>query len=211
MSYRHPSTQRVTVPRRATRDRQLHRKRGNVQLSRYRAKNRIYAEGMPHVGDSNTEAATRENFAVWVEAVLSAQKAKGVPKVKVAELADLNRNTIDRWINKEKFPSPEALRKFCDALDLEYAEPARILGWGSGLPSLTDTAKLGEFIRRARGLAEEEGTSEKRRRTIEALIQIAEEARRSAASQRLSAGQTERRAEALLKEILDEGEDATDR
>lgn len=210
MSYRHPSTQRVTAPRRATRDRQLHRKRGNVHLSRYRTKGRIYSEEMPHVGDSNTEAATRAAFAVWVEAALSAQKAKGMSKVRVAELTGLNRNTIDRWINKEKFPSPEALRKFCDALDLEYAEPARILGWDSGLPSLTDTAKLGEFIRRARGLAEEEGTSERRRRTIEALIQIAEEARRSAASQRLSAEQTERRAEALLKEILEDDEDVSD-
>lgn len=166
---------------------------------------------MPHVGDSNTEAATRENFAKWVKDALLAQKAKGVSKVKVAELADLNRNTIDRWVNKEKFPSPEALRKFCDALKLEYAEPARILGWDSGLPPLTDAAKLGEFIRRARGLAAEEGTSERRRKTIEALIQIAEEARRSAASQRISAEQTEKRAEALLQQLLDEPDGAENR
>lgn len=165
---------------------------------------------MPHVGDSNSETTARENFAIWVEDVLAAQKAKGVSKVKIAELADLNRNTIDRWINKVKFPSPEALRKFCDAVGREYAEPARILGWDSGLPPLTNTARLGDFIRRARALAAEEGTSPARRETLEALIGIAEEARRSAANQRLSAEQTERRAEELLSTILDGSDTATD-
>lgn len=209
MSYRHPSATKAHAPRRATRDRLLHRKRGNIQLTRYRSGQRQYPEGMPHVRDSNSEPAARENFAAWLQGVLSIQRAKGRSKSAVADLTGINRNTIDRWLKKEVFPTPENVRRFCDALGLDYSEPSRLLGWNSDT-EFTPPSDLGGFIRRAKMLAEHPKTSERRRRQLEQQIAAAESVRRAAATQRVTADQMERSAEALLKEALEDPEDVND-
>jgi transcriptional regulator with XRE-family HTH domain len=165
---------------------------------------------MPHVRDSNSESAARENFAAWLQGVLSIQRSKGRSKSAVAELTGINRNTIDRWLKREVFPTPENVRKFCDALGLDYSEPSRLLGWNSdtefSLPS-----DLGGFIRRAKEIAAHPRTSERRRRQLEQQIAAAESARQSAAAQRLNADQMERSAEALLRGALEDPEDVNGR
>jgi len=166
---------------------------------------------MPHVSDRNTEAETRENFSRWVRRVLAVEKVERQrSKVKVAEVTGINRNTIDRWINRETYPSAEVLRKFCDALKLDYSEPARILGWDAPVQPV-DADALAEEIQRARRIAEHPKTSERRRKVIEARIESAENARRAAASSRLTAEQMERTAQALLRDALEDPEDANDR
>jgi transcriptional regulator with XRE-family HTH domain len=166
---------------------------------------------MPHVSDSNTESDVRAKFSEWIVAVLAVQKAKyRRSKVKVADLTGVNRNTIDRWIDQKTFVSPEALRKFCDALKLDYSEPARILGWDSPAHSV-DADELAEEIRRAREIAAHPKTSARRRQVLEARIEQAENARRAAASSRLTAEQMERTAQGLLRDALDDPEGADDR
>lgn len=211
MSYRHPMKRAPRPSRRATRDRQLHRKWSNLQLSRYRAGTCQYPEGMPHVSDRNTEAEIRENFSVWVRRVLASERSeRRRSKVKVAEIGGVGRNTIDRWVNKENFPTPEVLRRFCDALKLDYSEPARILGWDTPVKPV-DPDALAEEIRRAREIVAHPGTSERRRRVLETRIESAEAARRAAASSRQTAEQMERTAQSLLREALEDPEDAKDR
>jgi transcriptional regulator with XRE-family HTH domain len=165
---------------------------------------------MPHVRDSNSEAAARENFAIWLEGVLAIQRAKGRSKSAVAELTGINRNTIDRWLKKEIFPGHENVRKFCDALGLDYSEPSRLLGWSSDA-KLLPRGDLSDFIRRAKQLADHPKTSERRRRQLEQQIAAAESVRQAAAAQRLTADQMERSAEALLREAMEDPEDANDR
>lgn len=170
---------------------------------------------MPHVRDTDSEDRARQNFADWVERVLADHKSRGISKSGVARLSGINRNDIDRWLKKETFPLPKSVRKFCDNLELDYAEPARILGWNVGKELARDPVELSERIRRAKLLASQPETSEQRRRELEQQIRIAEQARQAAASSRLSAEQMERTAEALLREALGEhdtaNEDATDR
>lgn len=166
---------------------------------------------MPHVSDSNSEAQARENFSVWLQGVLAIERAKGKSKSAVAVAVGMNRNDIDRWLKKETFPRAQSVRKFCDALGLDYSEPARILGWDSASGHSASPEQLTAKIQRAKAIAQHKGTSPERRRVLEARIAAAEEARRSAANQRLSAQQQERAAEALLREALAEIEDAPER
>jgi len=199
-------------PERATRTRQLHRKSSNMHLSRRRARTRQYDGNMPHVRDTNDEARARALFSDWVQKVVQSFAEKKVSKRQLGIKSGVNRNTIDRWIKMETFPEPESVRTFCDSLGLEYGEPARILGWSPApaevpAPSPDDT---GESIRRLREIAAHPGTSEARRRALETRIAAAEQARQAAATSRLNAEQMERTAEALLREALDEPENAGD-
>jgi transcriptional regulator with XRE-family HTH domain len=158
---------------------------------------------MPHVRDTDTEQAARRNFAAWLQGVIDDYKSRGVSKSALARQSGINRNDIDRWLKRETAPRPHNLRKFCDNLGLDYAEPARILGWNREVDPPQDPAELGEFIRRAKQIADDPRTSQERRVVLLARIEAAEQARRAAASSRLAAAQMEKAAEAQLKEIME--------
>jgi transcriptional regulator with XRE-family HTH domain len=168
MSRRHPTKRAPEPARRATRDRQMHRKWSNLQLSRSRARRRQYPEGMPHIRDTNNEAQARENFAAWLQGVLDDFKARKISKSAVSRMSGVNRNDIDRWLNQESFPRPQTLRRFCDGLDLDYAEPARILGW-SPQPEET-TGSLEGKIRRAKLILKSKSLTPEQRGKFESML-----------------------------------------
>lgn len=213
MSYRHPVSRAPQPARRATRDRQLHRKWGNMQLSRSRARTRQYPEGMPHVSDTDSEDRARRNFSAWLQRVIDDYKSRGVSKSALARQSGVNRNDVDRWLKRETFPLPRTVMKFCQNLGLDYSEPARILGWDTSAQAQPDPADAADYIARAKKLAAHPGTSHERRVVIEARIAAMELARRTAASSRLAARQAEemeRNAESLLREALEDPEGASD-
>lgn len=199
-------------PVRASRTRQLHRTSSNMQLSRRRARSRLYDGPMPHVRDTDDEAKARSDFSKWIVGVVDSFAQKGVSKRQLAIKSGVNRNTIDRWIKKETFPEPDSVRTFCDALGLVYAEPARILGWSPApeVEPAPTVEELGERISRAREIANDPRTSERRRRAIESQIEAAEQARRAAASSRVNAEQLDKAAESMINHVLEEPEDVSD-
>jgi transcriptional regulator with XRE-family HTH domain len=158
---------------------------------------------MPHVSDRNSKLQAQKNFSAWLQRVID---SKGISKRALSKLSGVSRNDIDRWLKMETFPQPQTVRKFCDNLELDYAEPARLLGWNTGAEHSDDPAELGNFIRRAKMLAEHPGTSAERRQELEDRIAAAEQARQAAASSRLSAEQMERTAKELLRRVFDENE-----
>lgn len=176
---------------------------------------RAYSGGMQRAGSNPDEGPTpeqRQDFANWVQDVVDSfgEPPKKWSVTKLAEKGGVHRNAIYDWIGMKAVPKRETVARFCRGLGIDFAEPAQLLGWGAGLPPLNDTVRLGAFIRRAKALAAEEGTSPARREDLLALIGMAEEARRSAASQRLSAEQTERRAKELLGTVLEAADESTD-
>lgn len=186
-------------PLRATRVRQLHRKWSHLELSRHRARTHQYPDGMPHVRDTDTEARARRNFADWLRRVI---EQKGMSKRALSRESGISRNDLDRWLNMETFPQPRSVRKFCDNLGLDYAEPARILGWSTGAEHSPDPQERAQFIRRARAMADHPDTSEELRRELKERIARAERLTKAAATSRLSADELDREAEALLRDLF---------
>jgi len=123
---------------------------------------------MPHIRDTNDEARARQNFATWLQGVLDDFKARKISKSAVSRMSGVNRNDIDRWLNQETFPRAQTLRRFCDGLNLDYAEPARILGW-SPQPEDT-TGSLEGKIRRARLILKSKSLSPERRAELTSLL-----------------------------------------
>jgi transcriptional regulator with XRE-family HTH domain len=123
---------------------------------------------MPHIRDTNNEAQARENFAAWLQGVLDDFKARKISKSAVSRMSGVNRNDIDRWLNQESFPRPQTLRRFCDGLDLDYAEPARILGW-SPQPEET-TGSLEGKIRRAKLILKSKSLTPEQRGKFESML-----------------------------------------
>jgi transcriptional regulator with XRE-family HTH domain len=122
---------------------------------------------MPHVRDTS-EAAARRNFATWLQGVLDDFKVRKVSKSAVSRMSGVNRNDIDRWLNQESFPRPQTLRRFCDGLGLDYAEPARILGW-SPEPEET-TGSLEGKIRRAKLILKSKSLTPEQRAKFESML-----------------------------------------
>lgn len=137
-------------------------------LSRSRARTRQYPDGMPHVRDSKGEAAAREAFAAWVRSVLASYKERGWSKSRVARESGVNRNDIDRWLNQETFPLPQTVKRFCDGLGLDYAEPSRILGW-SVEPEVA-AASLEGKIRRAKLILKSKHLTDEQRTRYESML-----------------------------------------
>lgn len=139
-----------------------------MQLSRNRARTRQYPDVMPHVRDSKDEAAARAAFAVWVQSVLDSYKTRRWSKSKVARESGVNRNDIDRWLKQETFPKPETVRRFCDGLGLDYAEPSRILGWSVEAPA--SAASLEGKIRRAKLILKSKTLTGEQRAKYESML-----------------------------------------
>jgi transcriptional regulator with XRE-family HTH domain len=153
-----------------------------------------------------TDGPTPEQleFAKWVKDVVDAY---GDPPRKwslsrLSRESGVHRNNIYEWMNAKAYPQAETVKRFCDNLGLDPAEPARILGWHDGAP--TAPRDLEGFIRRARALADHPKTSEERRRVLEARIAAAEATLRAAK-------EMEKSAESLLREALEDPEDLADR
>lgn len=142
-------------------------------------------------------------FGNWVsESLAYLKETRGLSMRKACQLAGVSHTQVYAWMGQPESTgyvdaSPEAVRKFCRAHRLDYAEAARILGWDSrtAKPAPETPRDLEGFIRRAKRMAEHPGTSEERRRELEARITDAEAAVRM-----------QKMAEELLREAL--GEDA---
>lgn len=99
----------------------------------------------------------RRDLAAWFARAVEAKEALGWSRTKIAIKAGLNRKDLYRWLDPElipKSPRSATIRRICDGLQLDYAEPARIMGWDvleSGPAGGTPTA-LEAKIARARAL-----------------------------------------------------------
>jgi transcriptional regulator with XRE-family HTH domain len=123
---------------------------------------------MPHVRDTNDEAWARQNFATWLQGVLDDFKSRKISKSAVSRMSGVNRNDIDRWLNQETFPRAQTLRRFCDGLGLDYAEPARILGW-SPQPEET-TGSLEGKIRRSELILKSKSLTPEQRAKFQSML-----------------------------------------
>lgn len=108
--------------------------------------------------DSQAETAQRRrDLAAWFARAVAAKEALGWSRTKIAIRAGFNRKDLYRWLNPEEIPtSPRSatIRRICDGLNLDYSEPARIMGWDvleSGPSGGAPTALEGK-IARARAL-----------------------------------------------------------
>jgi DNA-binding phage protein len=150
--------------------------------------------------------------AQWFGGVVEEKEAQGWSRSKIADKAGLSRKDFYRYLDPAQAPkSPRSatIRRICEGLKVDYAVATEKLGWGkdgstAGTPATKD---LGEYIRRTRELAEHEGTSERRRRELLERVEAAEQSLRMAASNRLTAQQMERAAEALLRQVFEESDE----
>lgn len=192
----------LDIPRDDRRKRvDLHIKRDKMSTYLRRRALRSYADGMQRARgtEEGPSQEQREAFGHWVEDVVAAftDPPKKWSVTRIAEKGGVHRNAIYDWIGVKAAPKRETVARFCKGLGLEFAEPARILGW-TEVPRLPND--LEGFIRRARSLADHPKTTAERKRVLEARIEAAESTLRAAK-------EMERTAEALLREALGENED----
>ncbi|WP_158299719.1 helix-turn-helix domain-containing protein [Glycomyces paridis] len=78
-------------------------------------------------------------FKDWVErSVTELQRLHGWTKAEVARRGGLSRQQVNRWRGiggPQSLPEAETLIVFCRSLDLDLAEPYRILGWDAATPT----------------------------------------------------------------------------
>jgi DNA-binding phage protein len=108
--------------------------------------------------DSEADAQRRRrDLSAWFTRAIEAKEALGWSRTRIAMKAGLNRKDLYRWLDPEEIPkSPRSatIRRICDGLNLDYSEPARIMGWDlleSGPSGGAPTALEGK-IARARAL-----------------------------------------------------------
>lgn len=169
-----------------------------------------YQHQYPVFMSSRADGTPRQvAFGRWVASQLEFLKeVRGLSMRAACKLAGVSHTQVYSWMGQPESKgyvdaSPAAVRKFCTALRLDYNEAARLLGWvqPEAAPAPRD---LEGFIHRARALADHPKTSDERRRVLEARIAAAESTLRAAQ-------EMEKSAEALLKEALEDPEDANDR
>lgn len=117
-----------------------------------------YALVVTRKSDSEADAQRRRrDLAAWFTRAVEAKEALGWSRTRIAMKAGLNRKDLYRWLDPEEIPkSPRSatIRRICDGLNLDYSEPARIMGWDlleSGPSGGAPTALEGK-IARARAL-----------------------------------------------------------
>lgn len=174
----------------------LHIKRDKLPSYLRRQAERQYAWGMqPERGRRRAQ----KRFAEWLQDVIDtfAEPPYKWSMSRLARESGVHRNNIYDWLNMESYPQAVTLRRFCENLGLDYANPARILGWSEDQEEERHR-DLDGFIRRAKAEAAHPDTTEERRNVLKARIENAE------ASQRM-----QQMAMDLLREAL--GEEAPDR
>lgn len=181
---------------------QLHLKRDKPSSYARRRAARSYPVDMQR-GRGNADGPTQQQtaFAQWVKDVVDAfaDPPRGWSLSRLARESGVHRNNIYGWMNATAFPQPETLQRFCDNLGLDYADPARVLGW-SKEEAQPPSKDLPGYLERARALAAHPKTSPERRRVLEAKIAEAEFRQRAAQDM-------EQTAEDLLREALGDNED----
>jgi len=180
----------------------LHIKRDKMSTYLRRRALRAYSDGMQRAG-SNTEGPTQEQrqaFADWVEDVVEAfaEPPKEWSVSRLADEANVHRNAIYGWLGMKTVPKRETVARFCRGLGLDYAEPARLLGWEEPAAPPKDPEA---FIRRARAMAEHEDTPEAERIVLLARIRAAEMHLKNAREE-------ERRFEELMRGMFEGEKDA---
>jgi hypothetical protein len=150
--------------------------------------------------------------AKWFGCGVKNKEDQGWSRSKIATEAGLSRKDFYRFLDPAQAPkSPRSatIRRICSGLQIDYAEAAQKLGWGKDLliSDAPSTEELGERIRRTRELADHPKTSERRRRELMERVEAAEQALRTAATNRMTAAQIERTAAELLRPVFEENED----
>lgn len=181
---------------------QLHIKRDKPSSYARRRAVRPYSVEMQRArGSEDGPTPEQLAFGKWVKDVVDAyaDPPRKWSLSRLAREAGVHRNNLYSWMNAKTYPQAETVRQFCEGLNLEYSEPARILGWSDQevQPAPKD---LPGFIDRAQRLADHPRTSPERRRALLSQIKVA----RSALT---AARDMERTAEDLLRQEL-ENEDA---
>jgi len=157
---------------------------------------------------------TRDQIRVaeWFGGVVQDKEDQGWSRSRIATEAGLSRKDFYRFLDPAQAPkSPRSatIRRICKGLQIDYAEAAQKLGWGKDMliSDAPTTEELGERIRRTRALADDPKTSERRRRELMERVEAAEQALRTAATNRMTAAQIERTAAELLRPVFEENED----
>lgn len=196
----------LDIPRDNRRRRvKLHLKRDKPSSYARRRALRSYPGVMQRASGSTGPTEGQKAFAVWLKDVVDsyAEPPRKWSFSQLARESGVHRNNLYDWLALRAFPQPPVLQRFCDNLGLPFAEPAQMLGWSdTDIPP--PPRDLEGFIRRARALADHPKTSDERRRVLEARIAAAEATLRAAQ-------EMEKSAEALLREALEDPEDANDR
>lgn len=181
---------------------QLHFKRDKPSSYARRRAARAYPGVMQRASGKDGPSREQLEFAVWVKDVVDAYAAP--PRKwsfsQLARESKVHRNNIYDWLNAKAFPQSETLKRFCDNLGLDYAEPARIIGWSA--PEKPEVFRDPEgFIKRAREMAEHEDTPEEERIILLARIEAAEMHLKNARD-------SERRFEELMRGVFEDEKDA---
>lgn len=87
-----------------------------------------------------------ETFGRWLQGHLDRKRWK---QADLVHSTGASRTAVSDWINGNKLPDPQSVRKICHALDASVEEAFRVLGWLDTPTALTPAqADLIETIRR---------------------------------------------------------------
>lgn len=189
-------------PQAARYKKSVFRPRNKPSTYQRRQASRAYAAHMSRRQDTRTP---RQRFTALVQAELDVRmQEQGWTVSRFIQESGIPRVTMYEWLkpDSERMPKVESVKRYAVKLGVPFEPYAEALGWTEAVDA--PPKDLEGFIRRARALADHPRTSPERRRTLGARISAAEAAQRAAK-------EMEQTAEGLLRDALDDPEDANDR
>jgi hypothetical protein len=119
-----------------------------------------------------------EVFMRWAAQTFIDLKARRVSRTSAAEAGGISRNQTYQWEGRGKKgysrPTPEKLKEFCVANDLDWRVPFGIFGWDtSGQTYVAPAPAESELVRRIRLIEralEQPGIAPERRRDLELML-----------------------------------------